>query len=73
MTDQLATRAVDVLAAVRAISPSLEHPMRHTVRTLKREAECILSDAFTRAHALAYAAEQIIDDYDKATKNGGAA
>jgi len=73
MTDQLATRAVDALAAIRAIEPGSEHPMRATVRTLKREAEFILEQAFNRAHALAYAAQDVIKDYDQAEKERGAA
>jgi hypothetical protein len=47
--------------------------MRAAVRTLKREAECILSDAFIRAHALAYAAQDVIKDFEKAEKEGSAA
>ena len=66
MSDQLATRAVDVLATIRAIAPSGEHPMRHTARALKQEAENVLSEAFTRAQNLVFLADQVIRDYDRA-------
>ena len=39
--------------------------MRHNVRTLKQMAEAVLSEAFRRAHELAFAAEAIVSDYDK--------
>lgn len=70
MSDQLATRAVDVLAAIRAIAPSFEHPMCHIACALQREAEKILQDAFVRATELTYLAAAITKDYDKATKEG---
>ena len=62
----LATRAIDALCAVRAIEASHSHPMRHNVRALKITAESVLTDAFRRVHDLAFLANSIVSDYDKA-------
>jgi len=71
-TDQLATRAVDALAAVRSIAIDNSHPMRHIARSLKHEAEAVLSEAFTRAYMLATLADQAMKDYDHAKQEGDA-
>lgn len=60
MTQQsLADLAVETLAAVAAIDEgvTIDHPERHVVRDLKREAEALISNALRSARALAYAAE----------------
>ncbi len=44
---------------------SNEHPLRHTVRTLKRTAELILSNASWEAEGLAWAAINLVSDYEK--------
>lgn len=68
MSDSIEARAVAALAAIQKIGDNVtnEHPMRHQVRGLKREAYAVLSEAFRIAHTLAYTAEGIIYDYDKA-------
>lgn len=58
----LADRAVAALAAVSAMGEGgmgLDHPERHAVRNLKREAENVLREAFTRAEWLAYMAKDL--------------
>lgn len=60
MTQQsLADLAVETLAAVAAIGEgvTINHPERHIVRDLKREAEALISNALRSARALTYAAE----------------
>lgn len=66
----LADCAVAVLAEIRSIDANQDtsHPMRHTVRALKRVAERIMSDAMQQASDLAYQANQIVKDYDEAEK-----
>lgn len=68
MSESIETRAVAALAAVQKIETHGQefHPMRHVARQIKQQAEQVLSDAFRTAHALAYAAESLFDDYDKA-------
>ena len=57
----LADTFVETLAAVRAMDNGigLEHPERHVIRDLKREAETLLADALRHARGLAYTAEAI--------------
>lgn len=57
----LAEKAVDAIAAVRAMGEGLamEHPERHAVRDLKRAAEAILETALHQARGLAYTAESL--------------
>lgn len=60
----LADCAVAALAAVAAIGEgamTLDHPERHAVRNLKREAEGLLREAFNRAEGLAYMAKDLPD------------
>ena len=45
-----------------------EHPMRHTVRSMRETARQITSDASRQATNIAYQAQQLIRDYDKAMK-----
>lgn len=68
----LADCVVDALAAVRAIEDDIDndHQMRHVVRSMKRVAEQILSDAMRQATEIAYQAKKIIEDHDKAMKGG---
>ena len=47
---------------------SNEHPMRHTVRSMRETARQIMSDAARQATNIAYQAQQIVKEYDKATK-----
>jgi len=63
----LADRAVDAIAAVRAMGEGLgmEHPERHAVRDLKRAAEAILETALHQARGLAYTAEGLSTDMRK--------
>ncbi|MEG1769180.1 MAG: hypothetical protein RR311_11990 [Comamonas sp.] len=68
MTHQsLADKAVDAIAAVRAMGEGLgmEHPERHAVRDLKRAAEAILETALHQARGLAYTAEGLSTDMRK--------
>jgi hypothetical protein len=62
----LADDAVSVLAAVRAMDEKmdLDHPERHSVRTLKRMAEQVLADAFRQAQGLAYLATDLTSIVD---------
>jgi hypothetical protein len=46
--------------------------MRHIARSLKHEAEALLSEAFTRAYMLATLADQAMKDYDHAKQEGDA-
>ena len=65
MTHQsLADKAVDAIAAVRAMGEGLgmEHTERHAVRDLKRAAEAILETALHQARGLAYTAESLSTD-----------
>lgn len=63
----LADKAVDAIAAVRAMGEGLgmEHPERHAVRDLKRAAEAILETALHQARGLAYTAEGLSTDMRK--------
>lgn len=67
-TPSLADSAVIALAEVRAIGEKLdnEHPMRHAVRSMKRTAEQILSDAMRQATDISYQAKQLVKDHDEA-------
>lgn len=68
MTHQsLADKAVDAIAAVRAMGEGLgmDHPERHAVRDLKRAAEAILETALHQARGLAYTAEGLSTDMRK--------
>jgi len=57
----LAAAAVDALSAVDRMDAKTtnEHEERHHIRTLKRHAEQILSDALQRARELAWLAEDM--------------
>lgn len=63
----LADKAVDTIAAVRALGEGLgmEHPERHAVRDLKRAAEDILETALRQARSLAYTAEGLSTEMRK--------
>lgn len=63
----LADKAVDAIAAVRAMGEGLgmEQPERHAVRDLKRAAEAILETALHQARGLAYTAEGLSTDMRK--------
>lgn len=60
-TGSIADDAVAALAAVRAMDAGItnDDPHRHIVRSLKRNAEAILIEAFRRSHELAYQAEEL--------------
>lgn len=57
----LADAAVETLAAVKSMDNGigLEHPERHVIRDLKRNAEALIADALRRAREIAYAADAI--------------
>jgi hypothetical protein len=57
----LADIAVETLAAVKSMDNGigLEHPERHVIRDLKRNAEALIADALRRARDLAYVADAI--------------
>lgn len=57
----LADRAVSVLALVDAMDRDTnnDRPERHAVRSMKRMAEQILADAFTKAADLAWQAKDL--------------
>lgn len=67
-TRSLADCAVDALAKIGTIGQDMpdDHPMRHAVRSIKRTAETILSDAMRQAVDLSYQAKQMEKDYDAA-------
>jgi hypothetical protein len=64
----LSDDAISALSEVKQIGEKLDddHPMRHAARSMKRQAENILSNAFRQATELAYLAGQVTKDYDKA-------
>ena len=71
----MADNAVDAIAAVRAMGEGLpiDAPERHTVRSLKRIAEDILTTAMRQARGLAYEAESLSKDMrepEKAAQEG---
>lgn len=63
----LADKAVDTIAAVRAMTDGVEneHPERHAVRELKRAAEALLETALHQARGLAYTADHLREDMRK--------
>ena len=71
----LADRAIETLAAVRAMDDGVElaHPERHAVHELKRAAEAILDTALRQAYMLAHAAQDLREDMRKKEKEGAAA
>lgn len=64
-SDQLATQAVDCLAAVRAIEVGNDNPLRYIARCCKREAESIMQNAFHHAQMLATTAQEAIREGEK--------
>ena len=64
----LADEAIIALAAVRAMGEKMddEHPMRYAVRSMKRVAEDILTQSLSQVTDLAYQAERLVKDFDKA-------
>lgn len=64
----IADRAVAAIAAVTSMDADVanEHDERHTVRSLKRIAETVLIEAFLRAQDLAYLAQNVREDGEKA-------
>ena len=76
MSEQsLADRAVEALAAVRAMDAGVEltHPERHAVRDLKRAAEAILDTALRQAYMLTHAAQNLSEDMRKKEKESASA
>ena len=69
----LADCAVSALAEVRAMGEKIgdDHPMRHAVRSMRRVAENILSEAMRQAVDLAYQSERLVKDYDEAKEVAG--
>lgn len=73
MSESLSDRAVEVIAAIRAVPtyPGFDdNPIRHHVRALKCEAANILSDALTRAYSLTRLAHEIADENERAKAAG---
>lgn len=68
----LADDIVSALSEVKRIGEMVDndHPMRHSVRGMKRAAEQILVDAARQAADLAYQSRQLIKDYDESVKGG---
>jgi hypothetical protein len=68
----LADRAVETLAAVRAMDTgvALEHPERHTVRELKATAEQIIEQALRQAARLAESANDLRELHRKIEAGG---
>jgi len=60
-TKSLADRAVETLAAVRAMDTGveIEHSERHTVREMKATAEQIIEQALRQAQRLAVSAQDL--------------
>ena len=56
-----ADAAVETLTAAKSMDKGigLEHPERHVIRDLKRNAEALIADALRRARDLAYTADCI--------------
>ena len=71
----LADRAIETLAAVRAMDDGVElaHPERHAARELKRAAEAILDTALRQAYMLALAAQDLREDMRKKEKESAVA
>ena len=66
----LSDDAVLALSEVRRIGEHLddEHPMRYTVRSMRRTAESIISDAMRQATDISNQAAQLVKDYDESLK-----
>lgn len=66
MSESLNDRAISALSALKIARESIksDHPMRHAVRTTIESATSMLCDAMNHAERTAWAAKQIIDDYD---------
>lgn len=73
-SQSLADCAVSALSEVRSIGENMadDHPMRHSVRSMKRTAEQILSDAMRQAADLANQAKQLVKDHDSAIDEAAA-
>jgi hypothetical protein len=73
-TPSLADQAIAALASVRAMDDGIDNtlPERHIVRSLKRNAEQILADAFRQVSNLAYLAADVRNTFRDATREHGA-
>lgn len=65
--ESLADRAVDTLAAVRAMCEGVsnEHPERQTIRDLKQIAENLIEEALRQARHLTFIAQSLSSDMRK--------
>jgi len=68
VSQSIADQFIEVMAAVRAIDIASDDPMRHVMRSLKQEAEQIISEALRRAGLLAYHARTVQHDAAEAVK-----
>jgi Na+-translocating ferredoxin:NAD+ oxidoreductase RnfC subunit len=68
MSQSIADQFIDTMAALRAITPENDEPMRHSIRMIKHEAEMIIEEALRRAYAMSYQARAIQKDAADAIK-----
>jgi len=73
MNQSIADDFIEVMAALRAINPDNDEPMRHSMQMLKSEGEQIISEALRRARHIAYHARLIQKDAASAVKDAVAA
>lgn len=68
--NSLADDVIAALSEVRRIGENMdnEHPMRNSVRDMKRTAESIIAEAMRNATDLAYQAQRLVKDYDSSVK-----
>lgn len=67
----LADDAVAALSEVRRIGENMdnEHPLRHSIRDMKRTAENIIAEAMQNATNLAHQAQRLVKDYDESIRD----
>ena len=68
MSQSISDQFIDTMIALRAIEPENDEPMRYAMRTIKSEAEMIISEALRRAYNLSHQARAIQRDAADAIK-----
>lgn len=68
MSQSIADQFIDTMAALRALDIASDDPMRHVMRSLKQEAEQIISEALRHAWTLAHHARDAQKDASVAVK-----
>ncbi|MBD8632778.1 hypothetical protein IFT74_15545 [Oxalobacteraceae sp. CFBP 8755] len=68
MSQSIADQFIDTMAALRALDIASDDPMRHVMRSLKQEAEQIISEALRSAWTLAHHARNAQKDAAVAVK-----